>query len=195
MLAKMSIAVMALGAAVGSVTAAVIEFDGLTGANGDPFTSYTEDGFTVDATAGDWFEAQVFGNPVPSIFAGPIGSPSLSTIDVTENGGGDFTFASVDFSSNNGTSAYSIEGLLNGVPVFLLTGTTGGFPGPWNTVNDGGTTTIDELVITLNPTGGPTSMNLDNINVSPAAPVPEPSSLLAAMVGLAALGLARRRRA
>jgi len=189
-------AVLAFGVSVGTAFATVIDFGGLAGANGAAFSSYSQAGFTVNATAGSWFEAHNFGNPVPSIFAGPIGSPSLSTVRVTD-GGSDFTFAAVDFSSNNGSSTYSIQGLLNGIIVLNMSGTTGGFPGPWNTVSNGsGTPTIDELLLTLIPIGGTTSMNLDNINVSTVVnPAPEPATLALLAFGLGALGFSRRKKA
>ena len=184
-------AVLAFGASVGTASAVVIDFGGLAGANGAAFSSYAEDGFTVNAAGGSWFEGHAFGNPSPSIFAGPIGSPALSTVKVTQTGGSDFKFVAVDFSSNGGTSTYTIQGLLNGIEVLSLSGTTG----PFNTVSDGSGTTIDELMLTLNPTGEPGSMNVDNINVNVSAvKVPEPGSLIAMLTGLAAFGLARRRR-
>jgi PEP-CTERM motif-containing protein len=193
-----STVVLAAGLWAGTVAAAIIDFGGLPGVNGDPLAPYSEDGFTVTPTRGNWFEAHAFGNPVPSIFAGPIGSPLTSQISVVDSDGDDFTFRSVDFSSNNGDSEYTIEGFLNGVSVLLLTDVTGGFPGPWNTVSDLSGTVIDELQITLNPTGSPTSMNVDNIclnagRVCSDATVPEPGSLLALLTGLAVLGFARRR--
>ena len=65
-------AVCLLGMAAGGASATTITFNGLAGANGDPFTTYTESGFTVSPTLGTWFQGQAFGNPVPSIFSGPF---------------------------------------------------------------------------------------------------------------------------
>ena len=37
-----------------AATASVIDFNTLTGTNGDPFTTYSENGFTVTVTQGSW---------------------------------------------------------------------------------------------------------------------------------------------
>src|SRR5207249_3110694 len=87
---------------------ASITFSNLVGANGDPYLGSTEDGFTVTPTLGSWFQSQGYGNPAPSIFAGPIGAPVDSAIQIL-NGGGTFTFSSLDYSSNNGESTYEIK--------------------------------------------------------------------------------------
>ena len=51
-----------------------------TDPNGTPYAGHTENGFDVTPTAGAWFVAQAFGNPVPDVFAGPVGSPTLSSL-------------------------------------------------------------------------------------------------------------------
>src|SRR4051794_23624325 len=74
-------------------------------ADASAFAGETEQGFTVTPTAGSFFVGNTYGNPVPSIFAGPVGSPSVSTILVTAVAAGTpFDFESIDVSSNNGTS-------------------------------------------------------------------------------------------
>src|SRR5512138_448324 len=81
--------------------AATITFDGLVGANIDPFPiSYTEGGFSVTASGGNWFEAHFFGNPEPDIFA-----ETTSSIQVKRTTPGDFTFDSVDVASSSGESS------------------------------------------------------------------------------------------
>ena len=71
-----------------SASAATITFSGLTGANGTLLTiPYTEGGFTVNTTAGEFFQAQLFGNPIPSLFA------TLATTDTLDVTGGSFMFA------------------------------------------------------------------------------------------------------
>jgi hypothetical protein len=76
---------------------------GLIGANGAPVAAYTEGGFTVATTLGQFFQGQIFGNPIPSLFAGPAqGGPADDALDIIRNGGGSFNFASVDLAANNG---------------------------------------------------------------------------------------------
>ena len=189
-LLKLSVVVLITALFTAPASAVVIEFDGLPGANEDPFSSYTEDGFMVDSFAGNWFEGHVFGNLAPSLFAGPINGPSSSTLKVTKVDLGDFSFAAVDLSSNNGNSEYTITGFLNNAQVFSFSGVTGGFPGPFNTVSGGGGILIDALLINLNPTDDPSSINVDNINVN----VPEPASLALLGIGLAGLSAFHRRK-
>jgi len=168
--------------------AGVIDFNTLTGANGDPFSTYTENGFTVTASSGSWFKAFVYGNPVPDIFLGPVGSPSPGTITVTE-GGGLFSFTSVDFSSNNGDTVFHITGSLGGITQFTDTGTeANGCPScHFTTLTSTSSLKIDTLTIALTPGGGTTSFNVDNIAYSSGV-VPEPGSLL--LFGSGVLGLA-----
>jgi hypothetical protein len=54
-----------------AASATTLTFSGLTGANGTLVATYTEGGFTGTTTLGEFFRGQVFGNPLPSLFAGP----------------------------------------------------------------------------------------------------------------------------
>jgi hypothetical protein len=54
-----------ISTAASSVT---IDFNGLPGNPGSPFTSYTQAGFTVTPLSGSWLVGQNFGNPPPFIF-------------------------------------------------------------------------------------------------------------------------------
>src|ERR1700730_2217453 len=105
----------------GTASGGVITFDNLTGNNQDAFTSYSEGGFTVNATEGQWFKGFVYGNPVPDIFAGPLFGTTPDTIEVT--GGGLFTFGGLDLSSNGGLSNYTFAGYLAGNLVLNQSGT------------------------------------------------------------------------
>jgi len=178
-------AVCLLGMAAGGASATTITFSGLSGVNGAPFTTYTESGFTVSPTLGAWFQGQAFGNPVPSIFAGPInGGPSNDAVTVTE-GGQRFTFSQLDLATANANTNYTFTGTLLGAPVFTVNDTVSP-PQVFNTVLSGvSADVIDSLVITANIQAGGTSTNIDNIVVS--AVVPEPASL--ALLGGALLGL------
>lgn len=153
----------------------VITFDGLPGPTSTPFPSpYTEAGFNVTSTNGNWFQSLRFGNPIPSIFS----DSDLAAIDVTRIGGGEFTFASVDLADANNLDLdgpnYLFEGFLNGNPVFSHGG--GPVPSAFITVgNPTPSSVIDLLRITMTRVDT-TDYNIDNINVSPAV-VPEPTTV------------------
>ena len=158
-----------------------------------PFVSDAESGFTVVPTTEDaWFVGQLFGNPVPSIYDGPIDDPTTAGIQVTE-AGADFTFASLDEASNGDVSDFVIVGLAGGSPKFTELGqfaaSSGSFTTYSSTVGDS-IIPIDTLDVTIIPFGGANSVNLDNIVLGTT--VPEPTSVSIGL-GLAALGLQRRR--
>jgi hypothetical protein len=157
-----------------AASATTITFSGLAGANGDPVATYTEGGFTVATAVGQFFQGQLFGNPLPSLFAGPIGGgPVFDVLDVTANGGGPFNFASVDLAANNGNVNFTFTGFLGGVQQYVVNGVeTGRPPGPFGfdtIVNPDAGIAINDLRIALNILG--TSGNVDNIGV---ATVPGP---------------------
>lgn len=171
----------------GPLSAAVITFSGLSGTNGTPFPSpYTESGFTVTATQGQWVEGQVFGNPAPSIFDG-AGATALvtSSIQITRVGGGSFTFSSVDFASL-GVTNYSILGA--GFDEVGMVGPVQDFTtiASNNTLLD-----LTSLTITLTPQAGASSFNVDNIVVSSVTPEPATSGIVAGLLSL--LWLLQRR--
>lgn len=171
-----------------------ITFNGLGGNSDDPYSSYSESGYTVTSTGGDWFVAKVFGNPVPDIYLGPVFSPTNGTVSVT---GSPFTFDSVDLSSNNGESAYTYSGYLGGILQFTggLTLPNEGSTGSFATYDDPlySGILIDDLQIALNPGSGTTSVNLDNIVLNATAP--EPGSFVLLGTGILGLvGMLRRKR-
>jgi hypothetical protein len=179
-----------------AASATTITFSGLAGANGTPVATYTEGGFTATNTIGQFFEGQEFGNPVPSLFAGPVeGGPVNNALAVT-NGGGLFFFDSVDLAANNGDVNFTFTGFLGGVQQYAVSGVELGRFGPFGfdpIINPNATIAIDDLRIALNILG--TSGNVDNIALNPIpgpiAGAGLPGLILATGVLLA---LARRRR-
>jgi hypothetical protein len=182
---------LAVGLTSASAFGGVIDFNTLTGNNIDPFSNYTENGFTVTSTTGSWFKAFAYGNPVPDIFLGPIGGITPGSITVT-NGGGLFSFGSFDFSPNSGTNAaYAITGTLLGSTVLSFSGTDSAIT-TFSTIVNNNAVLIDTLVISITP-NGQSSANIDNIVYATAA-VPEPGTLsLLCLGGLAAFSLKRGR--
>ena len=162
--------------------AVTIDFGGLAGANLSPFPSpYLEDGFTVvPLTPLTTKQGTASGSPTPSVvFAGGPGS-----IEITLTDGGNFTFSSVDGASNNGISSISWTGWLGGIAQYsggkiLSSGLT--FV---TASNPNSAMLIDRLTI------GMASGNLDNIQVSA---VPEPSTIILLLLGLAGVGTWGRR--
>ena len=162
-----------------SASATTVTFSGLTGANGTPVATYTEGGFTVTSTLGQFFQGQLFGNPIPSLFAGPLlGGPVNDALDVTRNGGGAFNLASVDLAANNGNVNFTFTGLLGGIQQYVFNGVEPGRPpGPFGfdtIINPDANIAIDDVRIALDILG--TSGNVDNIVVNAIA-TPEPASI------------------
>ena len=99
----------------------VVTFSGVP-ADGGAFTTYTEGSFTVVSTAGSWFRtSRALATQPPASSTDRLAALKLATIKVT--GTSDFTWASVDYSSNNGPSSYNIQGFLGGVSQFDEIGT------------------------------------------------------------------------
>ena len=187
--------VLSLGLMAGA-SAATITFAALPGDNGDNFTTYSEAGFQVSNTAGQFQVAKIFGNPTPSIFterAVDGGALRISTVTVTRIGGGAFTFGGFDLASNNGNTFYSIIGRLAGDVVLNQSARQIGAGFGFNTILSGLGTAIDSLSISLTAAG--TSANIDNIQVTASGPVsvPEPASIALLLTGLLGLGAALRR--
>ncbi|MBA4110250.1 MAG: hypothetical protein C0487_11725 [Leptothrix sp. (in: Bacteria)] len=183
----LSIGLLALTLMSSNASAAVITFDGLTGATADPLSAYTEDGFTVTPTLGEWKEAHVFGNPLPSIYVSELGPDTpFGNLQITA-GGGLFVFNSLDLQAFNSGVGYEIRGSRGGTVLFSLPNSQAPSPG-FQTLTGGGSLVIDTL--TFDISGGPGSFNVDNINLTA---VPEPSAYLMLLAGLGLLPLLRRK--
>ncbi|TSA01329.1 MAG: PEP-CTERM sorting domain-containing protein [Nitrospiraceae bacterium] len=188
-----------------------IGFSNLGGSNLSTFTSYTDHGYTVKATGGQWLEAHVFGSSIPAIVAGPIYHPGESQITVTE-GGERFTFQGLDLTSNvAGGTSYTIAGFLGGVEV-LSTSVVISSINTFNTFDMSpadSLVSVDRVTITGTPGRGTTSFNIDNIRAGlgdlPPTPrcddpngscqsVPEPASIMLLGAGLVGIEIWRRRR-
>ena len=182
----------------GTAEATILGFNNLTGTTGDPFTSETEQGFTVTGS-GSMFQNLDFGNPAPSVFLGPLGSPTSGSLTVTNNSAQTFTFQSLDFASTNGPTAFTIQGFDNGTLEFTQSGTFPGSPNPPPFTTLAGMHTgvdLTSLVISLSVPAGvaTTSANIDNIVVDTSA-VPEPGYLgLLATLGSFVFAFRKLRR-
>jgi len=142
-----------------------IGFGGLSqSVNFSPFTTYSQSGFTVSPTAGNWEIGTAFGNPGPSIV-------SLTFVDEVRitAGGSLFRFGSVDLYSSILAIPYTITGLMGSSPVFTLTDTVLRSSRNFITVsNPYAAAMIDSLVIRVVNWGCVTCLDqvgLDNIVV------------------------------
>src|ERR1700731_3913664 len=156
-----------------AASAITIDFSGLPGNNGSPFTSYTESGFAVDATSENWLVGQSFGNPPPFIdFNHPAvaGTTTTGSIEVTESGA-TFRMDSVDIYSSVTPVPYILTGLLHGNTVFTVNDTVPNTFGNFATiVNPDALDAVDSLQLTLSTfTEFPVSnaVGIDNLVVTP----------------------------
>lgn len=192
---RLHLFVPVLGAFLGCIGAhaATIDFSGAP-SSGTPLTTYTESGYTVANSSGQWYFVDFFGNPAPSIYAS-----TTSSITVTD-AGSLFDFSSVDLVNDVDSASYTFAGYDGATEVYSVSGSIPTDPsgsGVFRTYDSGeGSVDITSLVITI--TGATDDPNIDNIvvNAAPVATTPEPSTIGLLGTGLLGFaGLLRRRRA
>jgi hypothetical protein len=149
-------------------TVAGIGFGGVVGMHGSAFTTYAENGFTVDAISGPWTIHRNYGRPSPFIqFVRLAGEPTLTGQIRVTAGGALFRFTSVDLYSSVTPIPFVITGLLNSATVFTMTGTVPNTFGAFGTVSAATGHLPDTLLISVdNPSTIANPVGVDNIAVS-----------------------------
>lgn len=190
---------LVFAAATSSSSAAVIGFDQLPGPNNSPFTTYAEDGFRVFPTYGArWYQNTIYGSPAPAVMFNRNGNEPdvLGSIGVQAVGGFDFTFSAIDLYSSVTRIPHRFIGFNNSAQMFDFSATMGNTFGTFRTAfNPFVDVTIDLLIIELvNPfiSIGGNPMGVDNIIVSLANPVPEPSAVTLVLMCIVLVAAARR---
>ena len=177
--------------------ASVLDFSSMPGTNTQPFSSYTEDGYLIINTTGQYLIGTYFGDPVPNLFSGSSdaffapAATSTAAITITRVDGGAFTFASADLADDSVSGTYSFTGSLDGSQVYTSEGDIEStlFESYLSGEAKTGITSL-----TIAESGG--DFNVDNIVVTaPATSVtPEPSSLLLLATGLVGVAGNLRKR-
>ena len=151
-----------------TASATTIDFLPSRSTNNAALGTYTESGFTVTeinpllngkATTGGFVLNDGQGNPVPGVTggtfvctttapctAGSLAAQGTDTLTVTSPGNEPFFFTGLDVNAASGMFNYTIKGTLNGVQVFLATGTDDATTGSGNSV-----TALKNQWVTLDP--------------------------------------------
>jgi hypothetical protein len=138
--------------AASSASATTIDFLPSRSTNNAALGVYTESGFTVTEidppnTTGGFVLNDGQGNPVPGVTggtfvctttapctAGSAAAQGTDTLTVTSPGNAPFFFTGLDINAASGMFNYTIKGTLNGVQVFLASGTDDATTGSGNTL-------------------------------------------------------------
>jgi hypothetical protein len=147
-----------------------IDFDNVT--NG-VLTDYHEHGFLVRSREpGSWMGDYNYGDPAPFIeFTTPAETKSTKSV-LIKRGAGSFSFQSVDIYSSITPIPYQFRGILNGMTLYVVTGTVPNTFGNFATVtNPKAKTVIDRLIISVtNPSTCCTNpVGIDTIVLKPVA--------------------------
>jgi hypothetical protein len=143
-----------------------ITFDGLT-EHLAAVSTYSERGFTLQASGGSWQAVTSYGTPPPFI-AFTVGGGSTVTGELQVTGGGQtFSFESVDLYASTTPIPYVITGSRNGATVFTIDDRLPNTFGNFRQVRAGDpSAVIDTLTIRLINAAAPcctNPMGLDNI--------------------------------
>jgi len=128
---------------------------------------YSQSGFTLNTTGGNWFSTRRTGflDGAYIYFMRYAGDPTLTAEVRLTAAGSLFRFTSVDVFSTDTEIPYTITGLKDSSPVFTLTGTV---PNPSGqiapVINSNASATVDTLVIRLSNPANPCCANAVGID-------------------------------
>lgn len=185
-------------AAVPATAQTVIDFGGLDttgpfGGNGKAFTSYTEDGFTVSAPAGQYVQSTQDGSGDQlSLLTGAFNTTQAALLTIT--GPSLFRFTSFDAKLGSGPAAsFTITGYEGSTQAFTYGGAVPS-TNIYATYANAFTANIDRLTIGTN---SDLQFFVDNLTFGPAVTsgaVPEPATWAMMIAGFGLVGGAMRRR-